>query len=295
MNTRIQTCFITAPAGSNLDILVGALRRRDIGVLAPKDLALGRDIASGITDLLSDADLVIGVMTRDRRSEWALFELGIAWGLGKRVLLFAPPNSSHLPSTLRRFVTVRANITNREAVEFALDQLMAAPESSHTAAVPGKRTRPLGGSADAYLRGSMDLATTLQGSELEQLVANALTEVGVDVVAAAPTKDQGADLAIWSDALQATVGNPFLIELKTRLPAQNVTVEAAWRLARHVAAAGGAWGLLLYGSGPDKPKGLPPNILALPIRTLFERLRTQSFDEVIRDLRNRRVHGSDPT
>jgi hypothetical protein len=42
--------------------------------------------------------------------------------LGKRVLLFVPPNSSHLPSTLRRFSTVRANISNREAVQFALDR-----------------------------------------------------------------------------------------------------------------------------------------------------------------------------
>lgn len=293
MNTRIQTCFITAPAGGNLEVLIDALRQRDIRVVVPENLAAGREIGSEITDLLSRVDLVIGVMTRERRSEWALFELGIAWGLGKRILLFAPPNISHLPSTLRRFLTVRANISNREAVQFALDQLLAAPETSHRLAIPRERTRPLGASADAYLQGSIDLAATHRSTELEQLVARALADVGVEVVATAPGKDEGADLAVWSDALQASVGNPLLVEIKARLPAHSVTVEAAQRLARHVAAAGGRWGLLLYGAGPDRLRGLPPNVLALPIGALFGRLKTQSLEEVVRDLRNRRVHGSD--
>jgi hypothetical protein len=115
----------------------------------------------------------------------------------------------------------------------------------------------------------------------------------VEVVATAPWKDEGADLAIWSDALQATVGNPLVIEIKSELPTHNVMMEAAQNFARYITAAGGLWGLLLYGSGPDKPRGLPSNVLALPIGALFKRLKTQSFEEVVRDLRNRRVHGSD--
>ena len=81
------------------------------------------------------------------------------------------------------------------------------------------------------------------------------------------------------------------IEIKARIEGSKAASIAAQQLTQYVMAAGGLWGLLLYGDGPEELKSLPPNILALPIRTLFERLRDESFDEIVRDLRNRRVHG----
>jgi hypothetical protein len=237
-------------------------------------------------------DLVIGVLTRERRSQWVLFELGQAWAKGKRVLLFAPPNSAHLPSTLRRFLTVRANLSNREAIEFALDQVLAAPEATPTSIARHKETRPLGTTAESYLQGSFELMTTLRPAQLEDLVATALRETGVDVVAKAQDRAYGADLALWSDAWQQSVGNPLLVEIKTRLPSQGAAADAAQNLAKHVAASGSRWGLLLFGEGPAQLKSLPPTVLALPIETLFRRLQNETFDDIVRDLRNRRVHGA---
>jgi hypothetical protein len=291
MASQIETCFITAPAGSNLEVLAGALRRRNIHIIAPQQLSAGAEIVSEISNVLRDVDLVIGVLTSERRSEWILFELGQAWALGKRILLFAPPNFAHLPSTLRRFLTVRANVSNREAVEFALDQLLAAPEPTRRPGAPPKEKPPLGASADGYLQGSLPMIASATPSELEALVADALREAGVDVLATSPRRDQGADLAIWSDALQPFVGNPLLVEIKAQLQGQRAVSNAAQQLGKYVAAAGGLWGLLLYGAGPGEPQSLPPNILALQIETLFRRLRDESFDDIVRELRNRRVHG----
>src|SRR5262245_34470394 len=84
--------------------------------------------------------------------------------------------------------------------------------------------------------------------ELEALVADALREAGVDVLTTSP-RDQEADLAIWSDALQPFVGNPLLVEIKARLQGQRAVADAAQQLAKYVTAAGGLWGLLLYGAG----------------------------------------------
>ncbi len=291
MASQIETCFITAPAGSNLEVLTGALRRRNIHMIVPQQLSPGTEIASEISNVLRDVDLVIGVLTSERRSEWILFELGQAWALGKRILLFAPPNFAHLPSTLRRFLTVRADISNREAVEFALDQLLAAPEPTRRSGAQPKAKPPLGASADGYLQGSLPMIASATPSELEALVADALREAGVDVLATSPGRGQGADLAIWSDALQPFVGNPLLVEIKARLQGQGGVSNAVQQLGKYVAAAGGLWGLLLYGAGPGELPSLPPNILALQIETLFRRLREESFDDIVRDLRNRRVHG----
>jgi hypothetical protein len=41
------------------------------------------------------------------------------------------------------------------------------------------------------------------------------------------------------------------------------------------------------------PRGLPPTILTSPIEELIQQLRTRSFAEVVRDLRNQRVHGGE--
>jgi hypothetical protein len=291
VTSQIRNCFITAPAGSNLDVLSDALRQRAIHVVVPEQLPLDLDLETEITEVIRNVDLVIGVLTRERRSEWTLFELGQAWALGKRVLLFAPPNTSHLPSTLRRFLTVRANLSNREAIEFALDQLLAAPEPTQGRARPRSEKAPLGASADRYLQGSLPMIADVNPFALERLVADGLKESGVDVLSTSQDRNGGADLAIWSDALQTFVGNPLLVEIKSKISGYRQGTDAALQLARHVAAAGGVWGLLLYGSGPPELKSLPPNILALTIEALFSRLKTESFDDIVRDLRNRRVHG----
>lgn len=291
MNHHIKTCFITAPAGSNLDVLIEALQRRDIQVVVPGDLPPGANLGTEISNLLTGVDLVIGVLTRERRSEWVLFELGQAWAKGKRILLLAPPNSAHLPSTLRRFLTVRANLSNREAIEFAIDQLLAAPETTSPPSAAHKETRPLGATAASYLQGSFDLTTHVGSAELEQLVANALRETGVDVVVTAQGRTYGVDLALWSDAWHQSVGNPLLVEIKGHLPTQRAAADAAQQLAKYVAASGGRWGLLLFADGPRDLRGLPPTVLALPIDALFTRLQHETLDDIVRDLRNRRVHG----
>jgi hypothetical protein len=288
----IQSCFIAAPTGSNLDALLDALQTRKIDVVNSQLVLADFDLQAEIAAQIRDVDLVIGVLTRERRSEWSLFELGQAWALGKRILLFAPPSSKHLPSNLRGFMTVRANLSNRDAIEFALDQLLAAPESTRKPARPPKSKPPLGPAAERYQLEIRAMIASGNGLGLEELVADALRKAGVDILSTAGDRELGADLAIWSDALHAFVGNPLLVEIKSRLPGSRAVSDAAQRLAKHVAAAGGLWGLLLYGAGPEEPTSLPPNIIALPIGSLLARLKNESFDDVVRDLRNRRAHGT---
>ncbi len=81
------------------------------------------------------------------------------------------------------------------------------------------------------------------------------------------------------------------MEIKARLPTPKAAAEAAQQLAKYVTAAGGRWGLLLYRDGPGDLRGLPPTVLALSIEALFRRLERESFEEIVRDLRNNRVHG----
>jgi hypothetical protein len=99
------------------------------------------------------------------------------------------------------------------------------------------------------------------------------------------------DLAIWHNELEATLGNPVLIETKLKVahPA-----DAARQLARYMSAAGTSWGLLLiaepYTSGR---KGFPPGVLAFGIEDLLVKLRDAPLPRVITQARNRVMHGLD--
>lgn len=131
---------------------------------------------------------------------------------------------------------------------------------------------------------------------VEQVVADAIRSAGADVVVTSQPQDIGADFAVWSDVLEPFVGNPLLVEVKGSIRSKAEANRAMRQLASFVGASASRWGLLLYGEGPDSESqqwiGSPPNILVLSLRSFFEALRTRAFPELVRDLRNHRVHGS---
>jgi hypothetical protein len=68
---RIRSCYISSPAGTDLSFLRRALVRRGIQVLVPVDLDPGANWSEWISQKIEDVDLVIGVLTSERRSQAA--------------------------------------------------------------------------------------------------------------------------------------------------------------------------------------------------------------------------------
>jgi hypothetical protein len=300
MGSIIRTCFISAPSGVKLDVLRHSLASRGIEVLVPEGLGEGADISAEINTLVAQADLVVGVLTSERRSAWVLFELGLAWANKRRIMLIASTSKSDfIPSNLQRLLVIRSKVNNAEAIGFALDQLLAAP-ATEMREPSTKRPLPTGPVPDAFVVAQQvrDAVRTRNGVALERLVAEALQKSGVQVIVEPPGHDRGADIAIWSDILAPVTGNPLLIEIKARLSSRSEARAAATNLSKHLSASGTPWGLLLYGDSIDPSakilSSLPPNILAVDLVTLFERMTHQAFEEVVKDLRNQKVHGSKP-
>jgi len=295
--SALKTCFISAPAGAPLGVLRASLESRGLRVLVPHDLAVGTDWASEIQKQLSQADLVIGVLTSERQSPWVLFELGQASALGRRIVLITSPNADPIPFALHQFIVLRIDLDNQEAIGFALDQLLSAPDRPKRSPTP--QSTPfvgLGTKADDLIAALDRSLASSDWQSLEQVVADALRSSGADVVVTSPTRDVGADFAVWSDVLEPFVGNPLLVEVKARIRGKAEANRAVRQLTSYLDVSGSRWALLLYGDGPDPDgqawSGSPPNVLVLSLRSLLEALRTRAFPEVVRDLRNRRVHGS---
>jgi TIR domain len=293
---RPTTCFISAPTEANLGVLRGLLEARGLRVLVPTDLLIGSDWASQIKAQLKNSDLVIGVLTSERQSSWVLFELGQASALGRRIVLISPPDADPNRFALNQFLNLRLDLDNADAIGFALDQILVAPEATQRARRTPARLMGLGGKADEFLSSLDQLTPPTDWRSIELLLADALRSAGADVVATSPTGDTGEDVAVWSDVLEPFVGNPLLIELKLRLRDRSDARRAVGHLASSTETSGSRWAMLIYCDGPADTdelwSSIPTNILACSFRWLLEGLRTKSFPELVRDLRNRRVHGS---
>src|SRR5207253_11385115 len=55
----------------------------------------------------------------------------------------------------------------------------------------------------------------------------------------------------WSDSLESLVGNPLLVETKSRLRTSAEGERAVRQLGAHLRTTSGQWALLLYGDGPE--------------------------------------------
>jgi len=296
---KIKTCFVSAPRGISLDVLRESLLAHGIHPLIPQELAAGSDWASELHRQLVQADLVVGILPARRQSAWVLFELGQAWALGRRMLVIAPPGSEPVPSTLQRLLVLRIAPDDRQAIDFALDQLLSAPPETPAKGEVRKPFESLTLAQSNLLLARLDQALHAGAwEEFEKTISDAIRGSGTDVVVESSERDRGVDLAVWSDVLEPFVGNPLLVEVKLRIQNKATAVTVFKQLSSYMGASNTRWALLLYGDGPppDNPiwKACPPNVLLMPARSLFEDLRTRTFPEIVRDLRNRRVHAVRP-
>ncbi|CAN7680752.1 hypothetical protein LJR235_005378 [Pararhizobium sp. LjRoot235] len=295
MNNRVATCYISAPAGANLDVIRSVLIDNNIDILVPDELREGTDWASDAASMIRQADLVIGVLTQERRSQWVLLELGMALGVQKRILLIAPPKS-FVPPQIQGLITLRIALSNREALSFTLEQLLAAPAPTQKSLpTPVHNKSGLGQRASTYLSQINQRIADSEFASVERIVADALRESGLEAVSESKHNDRRFDIAVWSDELQPFVGNPLLIEVRGQWRDADREKSMLRSFQMQTLKAGARWGLLIHGGDKEIPQrvlaSVAPTILTISIEALFSNLSTRSFARIVSDLRNDRVHG----
>lgn len=286
-----QTCFISAPASSirGLANLRRLLTDRGLRVVVPDELPRHGELwASLLRETLKKVDLVIAVMPANAGLLNVAFELGVAHALEKRVLILVENDVEKVPSDLHGMFQVRVSMNDTTALEFALDQIVAAPAARRPRIDRQEKFKPLGIQADVLLQHleSVNKAATPWG--LEHVVESILHYTGVTPVASNFQHSGPAfDFAAWIDELEPYIGNPVAIEV-----ARDLNEHTIERLFDSLSLGAAQWVVLIYLNEPDVMIQLPPTILAFNIRELLQRLRTRSLPAIIRDRRNEIVHGT---
>ena len=274
---------------SRLGTLHAVLASRGVRVLVPTALAgPGSRWFEIVKDTIHDADWVVAVPSEAGDNEMVFFELGLATAVGKRCVIVAEPELP-LPLAFESLFVLRTAPENKMALEFGFDRLLSAKHQKKTKRKRSTQRYVLGADADRYISELQSIAPR-DFIALERLVHAALQHAGVNAIAGEfAAADTGYDIAAWVDELEPYVGNPLPIEVKY-VVRDATMLRKLNRLALH------RWALLVYVEGPgpesDLWRSLASTILHIGVRDLLNRMRDESFVEIVRDLRNRVAHGT---
>ena len=290
-----RTCFISAPAEADTTILQNILNERGLSVLIEQgdvksNLSLGKNLLNAIVS----SDFFIGVLQAGVDNSMVYYEIGIANGTGKRTLIFTSPSIKNSVKNIKGSLYMRVAMDNREGMEFAIDQVIKAPEIEPKVEQTEKpKNKPIGKIAKDLLA-ELSKPESTWGAHPEDAVIRALGSSGVNVLVRSKYWDSGADMALWADELEGSVGNPLLIEVKQHISGSTSITRLANQLDSYLESSNAGWLLLLYLKGPEDDsdvwKQFPDSVIHLPVPKFLQYFEESNLVEIVKSLKTTAHH-----
>jgi hypothetical protein len=301
---NMRTCFISAPYGYKTSELVSALEHRKIkGVLATDIMELQGLLTAHIASAIKSCDITLCIAETSDDLKNRLFELGIAFGMGKNVILVASYDAGEIPLNSSEIPFLRLPSYQVEEIS---DHVKEVLEYGRKTPIRKKYTftpsRPIGNYVVRLLERFQDINQRYQSSkryrplvkDVEKLVSDAIIKSGVNVVSGFTSRYSHPDLAIWSDELSPYMANPLIVEVKGIIRNNSDLNKASEQLIKFINETNSKFGLLVYFDGKKVSQmkhNLPSYILVISVKELINSLANNSFGEIVKKLRNERIHG----
>ncbi len=176
--------------------------------------------------------MFLAVLSSKQQNDNIYIELGFAIAKERRILILAPLDVPVMLD-IAEIPTIRTAVTNRNAISFMLDQVLAAPPRKyrpHSPVPATQKGQPLGDLAYELLEKLETSGEHVREDKIVQLVMLALQNSGNSTIENNPLLADGkparlADLIVWSDELGPWIGNPLIIEVKRTLEEPRNAVE----------------------------------------------------------------------
>jgi hypothetical protein len=292
---RQLAAYISAPIGVDTRAIRHAFESRGVRTFSPDQLDLpGMRLGDILREAVQRADLVVAVVDPTTASNFVCYELGYAEGMNKPAFVLLTREASPSLWMSGGVPYFRFDPANPSALDFAVSQILEiAHHGPKTVSSPPKRTRPLGERADTLLAQLRERGDDISPEDLESIIRSAIQESGVTTISAGDTRDRGIDFTVWSNDLSPWVGNPIAIEVQRVLSSRTEVMAILAEMRKAMERGDIPWGMLIYVRSATNLENLilAPNIILMSAQEFLESLRTTSFGDLIRRIRNQRVHG----
>jgi hypothetical protein len=288
-----KEAYISAPSNFDTRPIRSAFEAKGVRTFSADQLELQGLLPDVLHEGMQRADFIVAIIAPTPGTDFVLYEIGYGQGMGKPVfvLLADEMSSSLLASGGLPYFTYSPE--NPSALDFAVRQILAAPH--HRKALPAaplKKTKPIGKRAEELLSQLEKEAERLPGRTLEDIIGRAIRESGVTSVAE-PHEARPIDFVVWSEDLSPWVGNPLAIEIRQTVNGASDVNLAVGKLTQAMSQGAMPWGLFIYGTSKVEVADAIAvgNILSISAESFLKALRTMGFADIVRQLRNQRVHG----
>lgn len=289
------SCFITASANQDTSAVREVLESHGVSVVDAFEFRLGEKLLTGLGERIRRSSFFIAILSS--ASPEVYFEMGIAKGMGKPILVLGQPEDSF--PFLQTQPHMRVSTDDRAMLGIVVSQFIEEVRSGKARVrkptAPVKPAKSWRRRVEGYLQEIDHIRLSRRPNRFERMVGALLQEVGTGATKNEfRTSDKGVDFALWDDRLSQTLGNPLLIELKQGHLTEGRLEQAEAQLKDAIVKADAPAALLLYldSSGkrfPDRYKG-GPLVLRWDFEDFLCELLTHTFEEVVLAKRNRTVH-----
>lgn len=300
----MKSCYISIPKKNWVLELADELRIRGIKAVFATDVdELEGSYASTVASVIKSCDITLCIADDEESLKSVLFEAGIAFGVGKKVLLVTPYDAGYVPINYSEFPIIRLDSSQyREIANYVEEVLKYGKRPIFKKKYNFIPSKPIGEYSKRYIESLRETERRIIAGadkrktsiDFEKTIADSIRKSGVNIVSEFRSRKYRPDIAIWSDELTYIGANPLIVEVKSTIGSLSDLDRVVEKLNHYLYESNSKYGLLIYLIGPERSQyfyDLPSNILAISGYELLKALKTESFGEIIRDLRNQRVHG----
>lgn len=289
-----KNCFLIYSPKQNISGILEVMRNKCINIIHPI-LDFDLDIMDSIENSIKKSDFICCLLNKSTNKD-QIYELGFAKGLNKPIFMIVEDDMM-IPFSIKNFVYVKTNAENIEAISYNLEQFL---NNTNRRKYVGdskklKRNKKKNISNEEFL-----IEQLYEANITEEKIANIIINLlsyhqNITVVSQDRSMDKGADLAIWIDEIEMSLGGPILIELKTHANVSNdFFVLYKNQMTNYLLATNSPVGIVIFRSDRDD---IPitdnhdlPLIIFMELRTFVRYITEGKLAKILIERRNEAVH-----
>ncbi|WDZ72242.1 hypothetical protein PWW31_15395 [Vibrio harveyi] len=240
----MKSCYISIPRKSWAVELADELQSRNIRAVFATDVSeFEGSFASTVASIIKSCDVTLCIADDDESLKTVLFEAGIAFGIGKKVLFTTSYDAGSIPINYSEFPIIRLDSSHyKEIANYVEEVLKYGKRPTLRKKYNFTPSKPIELYSQRYIQSLREISERVNSGldkgrsarDFEKLIAEAIRKSGVNIVSEFRSRQYRPDIAIWSDELTSIGANPLIVEVKSRINSISDLNKASEKLNHYI-------------------------------------------------------------